>query len=110
MTEETLFAELIKHLKPFDRKLIFALNGLRDKQGSMTIRTSRFELCRLVRLPYDDRNAAKVFRSLERLKQTPLFLPGPAAGFALATKVIGDTRQEKDSEKLTIELGNLFSL
>ena len=110
MTEETFFAELIKHLKPFDRKLVFALEGLRDKQGTMTVRTSRFELCRLVRLPYNDRNVAKVDRALERLKQTPLFLPGPAAGFARATKVIAHAEQEQDTEKLTIKLGNLFSL
>jgi len=40
MAEGTLFAELIKNLDQFDRKLIFVLDDLREKQNRMTLITS----------------------------------------------------------------------
>ena len=111
MTEETLFAELIKDLAPFDRNVLFALDGLRRKQqDTMTIKTSRFELCRLLRLEYSPDNVKKLDQSLERLARTPLFLPGPTSGFAIATKTIAESVQEDGSEKLIITLGKLFTL
>jgi hypothetical protein len=111
MTEETLFAELIKNLPPFDRNVLFALDDLRRKQQhTMTIKTSRFELCRLLRLEYSPDNVEKLDRALERLAQTPLFLRGPASGFAIATRTIAESVQQDGSEKLIITLGKLFSL
>ena len=109
MTEETIFAELIKDLDPFDRKLLFVLDELRIKQGSTSIITSRFELCRLLRLQYDEYSARKVDQSLERLAHTPLYLPDPS-GFAIATRAISSLYQERNSEKLNISLGKLFNL
>jgi hypothetical protein len=110
MTEETLFAELIKDLDPFDRKLLFALDELRTKQGTMTINTSRFEVCRLLRLEFNPDNVRKLDEALERLVNTPLYLPGELDGFAVATKTIAQCHQERDSEKLVISLGKLFTL
>lgn len=109
MTEETIFAELIKDLDPFDRKLLFALDELRAKQGSISIITSRFELCRLLRLEYNEDNVRKLDGSLERLAETPLYLPD-LSGFAIATKAISGLYQEKSGEKLNISLGKLFNL
>jgi hypothetical protein len=109
MSEKTIFAELIKALDPFDRKVLFALAEVRNKQGSTSIITSRFELCKLLHLQYDEDNVRKLDRSLERLAETPLFLPNPS-GFAVATKAISDLYQEKNSEKLNISLGKLFNL
>jgi hypothetical protein len=109
MTEETIFAELIKDLDPFDRKLLFVLDELRIKQGSISIITSRFELCRSLRLQYNESNARKLDQSLERLEQTPLYLPDPS-GFAIATRAVSGLYQEENSEKLNISLGKLFNL
>ena len=109
MTEETIFAELIKDLDPFDRRLLFVLDELRIKKDSTSIITSRFELCRLLRLQYNESNASKLDQALERLVQTPLYLPDPS-GFAIATRAISALYQEKDSEKLKISLGKLFKL
>lgn len=110
MTEETLSAELIKGLSPFDRKLVFALDELRTKQGTMTIKTSRFELCRLLRLEYNPENVRKLEQSLERLAETPLCLPDQGNGFAIATKAIVRFCQEEGSEKVLISLGKLFTM
>jgi len=109
MTEETIFAELIKDLDLFDRKLLFVLDELRTKQGSISIITSRFELCRLLRLQYNEDNVRKLDASLERLAQTPLYL-SDVSGFAIATKAISGLYQEKNSQKLNISLGKLFKL
>jgi len=109
MTEETIFAELIKDLDPFDRELLFVLDELRIKQGSISIITSRFELCRSLRLQYNESNARKLDQSLERLEQTPLYLPDPS-GFAIATRAVSGLYQEENSEKLNISLGKLFNL
>jgi len=111
MTEETLFAELIKDLDPFDRKVLFALDALRANQSdTMTIKTSRFELLRALRLEYTPDNVKKLDQSLKRLANTPLFSQGPGAGFAIATRTIVESRQEEGSEKLLISLGKLFAL
>ncbi|MDY6990520.1 MAG: hypothetical protein SWQ30_20955 [Thermodesulfobacteriota bacterium] len=111
MTEETLFAELIKGLDPFDRKVLFSLDELRVNQSdTMTIKTSRFELLRALRLEYTPDNVTRLDQSLERLTKTPLFLQGPGAGFAIATRTISASQQEKGSEKLIISLGKLFDL
>jgi len=111
MTEETLFAELIKELDPFDRKVLFALDGLRERQHqTMTIKASRFELLRALRLEYNPDNVKRLDQSLERLTETPLFLQGPGAGFAIATRTIAGSQQEEGGEKLIISLGKLFSL
>ena len=109
MTEETIFAELIKDLDPFDRRLLFVLDDLRIKQGSVSIITSRFELCTLLRLQYNKSNTRKLEQSLERLEQTPLYLPDPS-GFAIATRAISSLYQEENSEQLNISLGKLFNL
>jgi hypothetical protein len=110
MTEETLFAELIKDLDPFDRKLLFALDALRTKQDTLNIKTSRFELCSSLRLAYNPENVRKLERSLERLVETPLGLPEEGSGFAIATKAIARFLQEEGSEKLFISLGKLFAM
>jgi len=111
MTEETLFAELIKDLAPFDRKVLFALDELRASQhDTMTLKTSRFELLRALRLEYNPDNVKTLDQSLERLAKAPLFLPGPGAGFAIATRTIVESRQEEGSEKLIVSLGKLFAL
>jgi hypothetical protein len=111
MTEETLFAELIKDLDPFDRKVLFTLDQLREHQHqTMTLKTSRFELLRALRLAYSPENVRRIDQSLERLAKTPLFLQGPGAGFAIATRTIAASEQEEGSEKLIISLGKLFAL
>jgi len=110
MTEQTLFAQCIKDLEPFDRKMLFALDTMRAKQGSLTIQTSRFELCRVLGLAYSEDNARRLDGVLRRLAEKPLFLPGPESGFALATKAIARCDWEEDSEKLVIALGTLFLL
>jgi hypothetical protein len=109
MTEETLFAELIKDLSPFDRELVFALEELRIRQGTTTIKTSRFALCRLLRLKYNPENVMKVELSLKHLAKTPLYSMDQGHGFAVATKAIAEYYQEGDTEKLVIYLGKLFS-
>ena len=109
MTEETIFAELVKALDSFDRKILFVLDELRNRQGSISVITSRFELCRFLRLEYNQDNVSKLDQSLERLTNRPLFLPD-LSGFAVATKAISDIYQEKNSEKLNITLGKLFDL
>ena len=110
MVEETIFAELIKDLDSFDRKLLFALDQLKAKQGKLTVKTSRFELCRLVRLGFNPDNVKKLNESLKRLEHTPLFLPSELHGFAFATKAIKRCYQESGTEKLVISLGKLFTL
>jgi hypothetical protein len=109
MTEETLFAELIKGLSPFDREVVFALEELRIRQGTTTIKTSRFELCRLLRLQYNPENVMKLEQSLKRLANTPLYSMDQGHGFAIARKAIAEYDQEGDTEKLIIDLGKLFS-
>jgi len=110
MTEQTLFAELIKDLKPFDRKLLFALDKIRANQGSRTIQTSRFELCAVLGLAYSEDNVKRLEEALRRLTEKPLYLAGPGSGFAVAKKAIARFDGEKDSEKLVISLGTLFLL
>jgi hypothetical protein len=110
MAEETLFAELIKNLDQFDRKLIFALDDLRKKQNRMTLLTSRFELCRLLNIEYNSDNIKKLDWSIQRLMQTKLFSSEPRSGFSVATKTISGIRQEEQTEKLIISLGRLFSI
>jgi hypothetical protein len=109
MTEETLFAELIKDLSAFDRALVFALEELRIRRGTMTLKTSRFELCSLLRLEYSPESIMKLEKSLEYLAKTPLCLQDEGLGFAIARKAIGEYYQEGDTEKLIVSLGNLFS-
>jgi hypothetical protein len=110
MTKQRLFAELIKDLAPFDRKVVLALEGLSKRQDAMTIKTSRFELLSLLRLEYSPENVERLDLSLERIAHTPLFLPGPTAGFAIATLTVAETLQKEGSEKLIIRLGKLFAL
>jgi hypothetical protein len=59
MAEGALFAELIKNLDKFDRKLIFILDDLRKKQNRIPLITSMFELCRLLHLEYNNDNIKK---------------------------------------------------
>ena len=110
MTEETLFAELIKDLDPFDRKVLFALDALRAKQDTLIIMTSRFELCSSLRLAYNPENLRRLDQSLERLAETPLWLPEEGSGFAIATKAIVRFSQEQGSEKMVISLEKLFTM
>jgi len=110
MAEGTIFAELIKNLDQFDRKVIFVLDGLKEKQNKMTLTTSRFELCRLLHIEYNSDNVKKLDRSLRRLLQTRLFSAEPESGFSIATKTISGIDQEEQTEKLIIYLGRLFSI
>lgn len=110
MAEGTLFAELIKSLDQFDRKLIFVLDDLREKQNRMTLITSRFELCGLLHIEYNSDNVKKLDRSLRRLLQAKLFSVEPESGFSIATKTILEIHQVGETEKLIIYLGRLFSI
>jgi hypothetical protein len=110
MAEGTLFAELIKNLDQFDRKVIFVLDGLKEKQNKMTLTTSRFELCGLLHIEYNSDNVKKLDRSLQRLLQTRLFSAEPESGFSIATKTISEIHQIGETEKLIIYLGRLFSI
>ncbi|MBU4286641.1 MAG: hypothetical protein KKI12_00520 [Proteobacteria bacterium] len=110
MAEGTLFAELIKSLDQFDRKLIFVLDDLREKQNRMTLITSRFELCGLLHIKYNENSVKKLDRSLRRLLQTKLFSSEPESGFSIATKTISGIHQIGETEKLIIYLGRLFSI
>ncbi|MBA3019255.1 MAG: hypothetical protein KJ550_11270 [Proteobacteria bacterium] len=110
MAEGTLFAELIKSLDQFDRKLIFVLDDLREKQNRMTLITSRFELCGSLHIEYNSDNVKKLDRSLRRLLQAKLFSVEPESGFSIATKTISEIHQVGETEKLIIYLGRLFSI
>jgi plasmid replication initiation protein len=110
MTEQTLFTELIKDLAPFDRRLLFALDDMRAKQGSRTLQTSRFELFKALGLGYSKDNVKRLDGALCRLTEKSFFLPGPEAGFAIAKKAIARFYWEMDGEKLVISLGTLFWL
>lgn len=110
MTEQTLFAELIKDLGLFDCKLLFALDDMQATQGSRTIQTSWFELCARLGLAYSEDNVRRLEGALRRLTEKPLYLPGPGSGFALAKKAIARFYREKDGERLVISLGTLFLL
>jgi hypothetical protein len=108
MTEENLFLEMIKDLDSFDQQVLFALHELKDKQGPLTIVTSRFELFGMLRMEYSRENVDKLDETLERLVQTPFYLQGPS-GFAVATRAIQDWGQEDETERLIITLGKLFT-
>lgn len=108
MTEENLFLEMIKDLDSFDQEVLFALHELKDKQGSLTILTSRFELFGMLRMEYSRENVDKLDETLECLVQTPFYLQGPS-GFAVATRAIQDWGQEDETERLIITLGKLFT-
>ena len=110
MAEGTLFAELIKNLDQFDRKLIFVFDNLREKQNRMTLSTSRFELCGLLHIEYNENSVKKLDRSLQRLLKTKLFSAEPESGFSIATKAISEIHQVGETEKLIIYLGRLFSI
>jgi hypothetical protein len=110
MTEKTLFAERIKDLEPLDRKLLFALDDMRAKQGSLKVYTSRFALCRALGLAYCDANVRQLDGALRRLTEKPFYLPGPESGFAFATKAVARFHWEEGSEKLVVTLGKLFLL
>ena len=108
MSEGTLFAELIKNLDQFDRKVVFVLDGLRKKQNKMTLTTSRFELCRLLHIEYNENSVKELDQSLQRLLQTKLFSAEPESGFSIATQAISEIHQVGETEKLIIYLGRLF--
>jgi hypothetical protein len=110
MVEGTLFAELIKNLDQFDRKVVFVLDGLRKRQNKMTLTTSRFELCGSLHIEYNDNSVKKLDQSLQRLLQTKLFSAEPESGFSIATKAISEIHQVGETEKLIIYLGRLFSI
>jgi hypothetical protein len=108
MTEEKLFEEMIKDLDSFDQKVLFALYELKDKQGSLNIVTSRFEVFGMLGMEYTVDNVDKLDETLECLVQAPFYLQGPS-GFALATRAIEDWDQEDETERLIITLGKLFT-
>lgn len=109
MTEQDLFSEMIKDLDKFDQQVLFVLHELKDKQGSLNIVTSRFELSGMLRMEYSRDNVDKLDKTLERLVQAPFYLQGPS-GFAIATRAIEDCEQEDETERLIITLGKLFTL
>jgi len=109
VTEENLFAKIIKDLDNFDQKVLFALHELKDKQGALTIVTSRFELFGMLRMEYTQDNVDKLDETLEGLVQAPFYLQGPS-GFAIATRAIQDWGEEDKTERLIIILGKLFTL
>jgi hypothetical protein len=108
MTEESVFAEMIKDLDKFDQKVLFVLHELKGKQGSLNIVTSRFELFGMLGMEYSRDNVDKLDETLDRLIQALLYQQGPS-GFAIATRAIEDCDQEDESERLTITLGKLFT-
>jgi len=108
MTEESVFAEMIKGLNKFDQKVLFVLHELKDKQGSFNIVTSRFELFAMLGMEYSRDDVDKLDETLERLVQAVFYQQGPA-GFAIAARAIEDCDQEDESERLTITLGKLFT-
>jgi len=108
MTEENVFAEMIKDLDKFDQKVLFVLHELKDKQGSLNIVTSRFELFGMLGMEYSGDNVDKLDETLERLVQALFYQQGPS-GFAIATRAIEDCEQEDESERLMINLGKLFT-
>ena len=110
MIERGTFEELIKRLEPFDREVVHALDELKSRQKSTTVRTSRFELCYLLGLSYSPQHAAQIDKSLARLQSTPLHMPGPQSGFTLSTRALTVVHNEARSEKLTVVLGRLFTL
>jgi len=109
MTEQDLFAEMIKDLDNFDQEVLFVLHELKDKQGSLKIVTSRFELFSLLGMEYSGDNVDKLDETLECLVEAPFYLQGPS-GFAIATRAIEDWDQEDETERLIITLGKLFAL
>ncbi|MBW2107153.1 MAG: hypothetical protein JRI36_00590 [Deltaproteobacteria bacterium] len=109
MGEKDIFGELIKDLDPFDQKLLRVLDALRLKQGSMVVRTSRFELCALLHMEYSGESVLQVDAALRRLQTKALFVPGRVAGFARATRAISSWEQQNDSEKLMVTLGSVFA-
>ncbi len=108
MTEESIFAEMIKDLDKFDQKVLFVLRELKDKQGSLNIVTSRFELFGMLGMEYSRDNVDKLDETLERLVQALFYQQGPS-GFAIATRAIEACGQEDESERLIINLGKLFT-
>ena len=108
MTEENVFAEMIKDLAEFDQKVLFVLHELKDKQGSLNIVTSRFELFSMLGMEYSRENVDKLDETMERLFQAIFYKQGPS-GFAIATRAIEDCEQEDESERLMINLGKLFT-
>ena len=109
VTEQNLFAEMIKDLDNFDRKVLFVLHELKDKQGSLKIVTSRFELFIMLGMEYSGENVDKLDETMECLVQAPFYLQGPS-GFAMASRAIQDWDQEDETERLIITLGKLFTL
>lgn len=109
MQEEDIFEAFIKDLNPFERKFLRVLDSLRLKQGSMLVRTSRFELCTLLHMQYSHAGARQVDEALRRLETKALFVPGRVAGFARATRAIAGWEQQGDSEQLMIRLGSVFA-
>jgi hypothetical protein len=109
MTKQNLFEEMIKDLDNFDQQVLFVLDELRDKQGSLNIVTSRFELFGMLRMEYNRDNVDKLDETLERLVQAPFYLQDPS-GFAIATRAIEDWNQTDETERLIITLGKLFTL
>jgi hypothetical protein len=109
MTEQNLFAEMIKDLDNFDQEVLFVLHELKDNQGALKIVTSRFELFSMLGMEYSRDNVDKLDETLECLVQAPFYLQGPS-GFAIATRAIEDWDQEDETERLIITLGKLFAL
>ena len=108
MTDENVFEEMIKDLAEFDQKVLFVLHELKDKQGSLNIVTSRFELFSMLGMEYSRENVDKLDETLERLFQALFYQQGPS-GFAIATRAIEDCEQEDESERIMINLGKLFT-
>jgi hypothetical protein len=109
MTGERLFSEMIKDVDKFDQRVLFLLRDLKNKQGSLHLVTSRFELLGMLRMEYRKDNVDKLDETLERLVQAPFYLQGPSS-FAIATRALEACDQEDETERLTITLGKLFTL
>ncbi|KPK19632.1 MAG: hypothetical protein AMJ70_08930 [Dehalococcoidia bacterium SG8_51_3] len=109
MTKQNLFTEMIKDLDHFDQRVLFVLDELKGKQGSLNIVTSWFELFGMLRMEYSRDNVDKLDETLDRLIQAPFYLQGPS-GFAIATRAVEDWNQVDETERLIISLGKLFTL
>jgi len=108
MTQNNVFAELIKDLDKFDQQVLFVLRKLKEKQGALNIVTSRFELFAMLGMEYSRDNVDKLDETLDRLSQALFYQQGPS-GFAIATQAIEECEQEDESERLMINLEKLFT-
>ena len=104
------FSDLIKGLTGFEKRLVSALALLQKKQNTLSLQTSRFELCMLLRMEHNENNIKRLEAALERLQEVSFHAVAGGSGFAVATTAIRKMDKDPNSEKLVITLGSLFTL